>query len=158
MIILGIDPGSNITGYGVIEKQGRRSKLIEYGCIRTPSGRPLVERLKRIYEGLQEVISAHHPDQAAVEETFYGKNARAALTMGHARGVALLAVAQAGIPLAEYAPREVKQSVVGSGGASKEQIQFMVRAMLGLPRPPEPEDAADAVAVALCHANRSAWR
>ncbi len=158
MRILGIDPGSNITGYGVIEHQDRRSRLIECGCIRTKSGSALPERLKRIYDGLCEVLRVHSPDQIAIEETFYGKNARAALTMGHARGVALLAAANTGLPIAEYAPREVKQSVVGSGGASKEQIQFMVRVLLKLPRPPKPEDAADAVAVALCHVNRAFGR
>lgn len=155
---MGIDPGSAITGYGVIEHLDRRSRLIECGCIRTEAGSPLPARLKRIYDGLIEVITTHRPDQVAIEETFYGKNARAALTIGQARGVALLAAANEGVEVAEYAPREVKQSVVGSGGAAKEQVQFMVKALLGLPRPPQPEDAADAVAVALCHANRTMWR
>lgn len=155
---MGIDPGSAITGYGIIEHLDRRSRLIECGCIRTEAGSSLPARLKRIYDGLVEVMTTYRPDTVAIEETFYGKNARAALTMGHARGVALLAAANEGMEVVEYSPREVKQSVVGSGGASKEQVQFMVKVLLSLPRPPQPEDAADAVAVALCHANRAMWR
>jgi crossover junction endodeoxyribonuclease RuvC len=158
MIILGIDPGSVITGYGVIERQGRQARLIECGCIRMKSGSPLPDRLKVIYDSLTEVITLLRPDQAAIESTFFGKNAQSALILGHARGVAMLAATNAGLPVSEYAPREIKQSVVGTGGASKEQIQYMVQAILKLPRAPKPADAADAVAIALCHANRSLGR
>lgn len=158
MVILGIDPGSVITGYGVIDYQNRRARLIECGCIRMKTGSPLPERLKMIYNGLCEVITLHRPEAAAIESTFSGKNVRSALTLGHARGVAMLAAANAGLTIAEYAPREVKQSVVGTGAASKEQVQYMVQMHLKLPRAPKPADAADAVAIALCHANRSLRR
>ena len=158
MVILGIDPGSVVTGYGVIEHRDRRSRLIECGCIRTKSGSALADRLKRIYDGLCEIVTQHRPDQVAIESTFAGKNVRSALTLGHARGVAMLAAANADLPITEYAPREIKLSVVGFGGASKEQIQYMVQALLKLPRPPKPADAADAVAIALCHVNRALGR
>ena len=115
-------------------------------------------RLKRIYDGLCEVLERCRPEQVAIESTFSGKNPRSALTLGHARGVAVLAVANAELPIMEYAPREIKMSVVGTGGASKEQIQSMVQALLQLPRPPKPADAADAVAIAICHANRNKWK
>jgi crossover junction endodeoxyribonuclease RuvC len=158
VIILGIDPGSVITGYGVIERLDRQMRLVECGAIRTRSGSPLPERLKRIYAGLCEVIALHKPEHIAIEATFAGRNPMSALTLGHARGVALLAAAHADLPITEYAPREVKQAVVGIGSASKEQIQFMVRVHLKLPRIPKPPDAADAVAVALCHAQRAFGR
>lgn len=158
MIILGIDPGSVITGYGVIERQDGQVRLIECGAVRTRSGHPLPERLKRIYDGLTEVITLHKPDQVAIESTFAGKNPMSAMTLGHARGVALLAAANGGLPISEYAPREVKQAVVGIGSASKEQIQYMVRVMLKLPRVPKPPDAADALAIALCHGQRLSRR
>jgi crossover junction endodeoxyribonuclease RuvC len=158
VIILGIDPGSVVTGYGVIDRQGRQIRLIEYGVVRTGSGSALPERLKRIYDRLSEVISQHKPEQIAIEATFAGRNPMAALTLGHARGVALLAAANSGAPIIEYAPREIKQSVVGTGSASKEQIQYMVRVTLSLTRIPEPADAADALAIALCHAYRAFGR
>lgn len=158
MIILGIDPGSVITGYGVIERQDGQVRLIECGAVRTRSGHPLPERLKRIYDGLTEVIALHKPEQVAIESTFAGKNPMSAMTLGHARGVALLAAANGGLPISEYAPREVKQAVVGIGSASKEQVQYMVRVMLKLPRVPKPADAADALAIALCHGQRLSRR
>jgi len=154
LVILGIDPGSVITGYGVIDQQNGQTRFIECGAVRTQSGAPLPERLKRIYDGLWEIITLHRPDQAAIESTFAGKNPMSAMTLGHARGVALLAAANGGLPISEYAPREVKQAVVGIGSASKEQIQYMVRVILKLPRIPKPPDAADALAIALCHSQR----
>ena len=158
MIILGIDPGSVVTGYGVIDHQKRQMKLVECGCIKMKAGSPLPARLKRIYDGICEVLDRCGPEQVAIESTFSGKSPKSALTLGHARGVAMLASANAELPISEYAPREIKQSVVGTGAASKEQIQYMVQMLLKLPRPPRPSDAADAVAIAICHANRTKWR
>lgn len=158
MVILGIDPGSVITGYGVIERQDREIRMVECGAIRTRSGGVLSERLKLIYDGLCRVITLHRPDQIAIESTFAGKHPMSALTLGHARGVALLAAANNGLTISEYAPREVKLAVVGIGSASKEQIQYMMRATLKLPHVPTPADAADALAIALCHAQRLSRR
>ncbi len=158
MVILGIDPGSVITGYGVIERQDREIRLVECGAIRTRSGGPLPERLKLIYDGLCEVITLHRPDEIAIESTFAGRNPMSAMTLGHARGVALLSAANNGLTISEYAPREVKMAVVGIGSASKEQIQYMVKATLKLPHAPKPADAADALAIALCHAQRLSRR
>ncbi len=158
MIILGIDPGSVITGYGVIEARGRDCRLLDFGVVRTGSRKALSDRLKVIYDGLCGVIDQHRPEMLAIETAFGGRFPRAALVLGHARGVALLAAANRGLQVWEYAPREVKMAIVGAGGASKQQVQGMVRAILNLDRDPgrEPmsEDASDAVAVALCHNHR----
>ena len=151
MIILGIDPGSVVTGYGVINAQGRHCELVDYGVVRTGSRKALAERLKIIYDGLCDAIDRNRPELLAIETAFAGRFPKAALVLGHARGVALLAAANRGLPVWEYAPREVKMAIVGEGGASKQQVQYMVRAILNLPRKPMPEDASDAVAVALCH-------
>jgi len=153
-VILGVDPGSMATGFGVLRCNGRRAEVLGYGCIKSKKGRPFPERLRDIYEGIVEVIERYRPDQMAVEDVFYSNNVKTALKIGHARGVVLLAAANRGIPVVEYSPREVKRSVVGSGSASKEQVQFMVKAILGLGELPEPYDVSDALAVALCHANR----
>jgi len=142
------------TGFGVLRCNGRRAEVLGYGCIKSKKGRPFPERLRDIYEGIVEVIERYRPDQMAVEDVFYSNNVKTALKIGHARGVVLLAAANRGIPVVEYSPREVKRSVVGSGSASKEQVQFMVKAILGLGELPEPYDVSDALAVALCHANR----
>lgn len=162
MIILGIDPGSVITGYGVIEARGRQCRLLDFGVVRTGSRKVLADRLKVIYDGLCEVIDRHHPEMLAIETAFGGRFPRAALVLGHARGVALLAAANRGLQVWEYAPREVKMAIVGAGGASKQQVQGMVRAMLNLDRDPGrepiPEDASDAMAVALCHNHRITGR
>lgn len=158
MIILGIDPGSVITGYGVIDARGRECRLLDCGVVRTGSRKPLADRLKVIYDGLGEVIDRHRPGMLAIETAFGGRFPRAALVLGHARGVALLAAANRGLQVWEYAPREVKMAIVGAGGASKQQVQYMVRAMLNLDRDPMPEDASDAVAVALCHNYRITGR
>ncbi len=153
-IILGIDPGSVVTGLGVLKCEGKRAEVLSYGCIKAKKSRTFPERLKEIYEGIMDAIDQYHPDHIAVEDVFYSNNAKTALRIGHARGVVLLAAANKGIPVTEYSPREVKQSVVGSGSASKEQVQFMVRAILNLKEVPEPYDVSDALAVALCHTNR----
>lgn len=158
MIILGIDPGSVITGYGVIEARGRQCRLLDQGVLRPGSRKALADRLKIIYDGLCEVIDRNHPELVAVESTFGGRFPRAALVLGHARGVALLAAANRGLQVWEYAPREVKSAIVRAGGASKQQVQYMVSAMLNLDRgpgrEPMPEDASDALAVAICHYHR----
>jgi crossover junction endodeoxyribonuclease RuvC len=151
VLILGIDPGTAITGYGLVREDDAELDLVGCGVIATPSGQSLPERLQTIYQGLSQVIREHQPDAAAVEELFFSRNVRTALSVGHARGVALLALADAGLPVYEYKPLEVKQAVAGYGGADKQQVQEMVRMLLHLDRVPQPDDAADAVAVAVCH-------
>ncbi|MFN2225683.1 MAG: crossover junction endodeoxyribonuclease RuvC [Anaerolineae bacterium] len=151
MRILGIDPGTAITGYGVVDENEQGLALVDCGVVTTPSDEPLPERLQRIYRGLAGVVDEYRPDVAAVEELFFSRNARTALSVGHARGVALLAMADAGLPIFEYKPLEVKQAVAGYGGADKQQVQEMVRMLLSLDQVPRPDDAADAVAVAICH-------
>lgn len=153
--ILGVDPGSKVTGYGLINSNGDKNDLIESGVIEPGTRAALPEKLKEIFEGLLKVIARHRPQQFAIEEAFYSKNARSALIMGQARGVAILAAAQSQIPIGEYSPKEVKCAVVGTGNASKFQVQFMVKKLLRLKELPQPLDAADALAVALCHAQRT---
>jgi crossover junction endodeoxyribonuclease RuvC len=157
-VILGVDPGSMVTGYGLIKSNQQKDVLIECGVIRTDSKKSLPEKLKEIFEGLSRIITQNQPDEFAIEETFYSKNAKSALVMGQARGVAILAGACAKIPVGEYSPKEVKCSVVGQGNASKHQVQFMVKNLLGLKELPQPTDAADALAVALCHAQKLRWK
>jgi crossover junction endodeoxyribonuclease RuvC len=156
--VLGIDPGTAITGYGVIEGDGDSITLTAYGAITTPADQPLEQRLQHIYRELRALISEWHPESAAVEELFFSKNARTALVVGHARGVALLALIDAGLPIQEYKPAEVKQAVAGYGGAPKQQVQGMVQLLLGLDDIPRPDDAADALAVAICHFHSARWR
>jgi crossover junction endodeoxyribonuclease RuvC len=151
VLVLGIDPGTAITGYGLVREDDAELDLVGCGVITTPSAQTLPERLQTIYQGLSQVIREHQPDAAAVEELFFSRNVRTALSVGHARGVALLALADAGLPVYEYKPLEVKQAVAGYGGADKQQVQEMVRMLLHLDRVPQPDDAADAVAVAVCH-------
>jgi crossover junction endodeoxyribonuclease RuvC len=151
VLILGIDPGTAITGYGLVQEEDGELALVDYGVITTPAGQPLPERLQIIYQGLAAVIRKHRPQAAAVEELFFSRNVRTALSVGHARGVALLALADAGLPIHEYKPLEVKQAIAGYGGADKLQVQEMVRMLLDLDHVPQPDDAADAVAVAICH-------
>ena len=148
--LLGIDPGSRVTGYGILDMDGPRNRYIASGCIQTDSGRPLPERLKTIFEGLTDVIRAHQPAEVAVEQVFMHRNPDSALKLGQARGAAICAVVMAGLPVSEYAPRAIKQAVVGSGAADKAQVQRMVALLLNLPEPPQ-ADAADALAVAICH-------
>ena len=151
MLVLGIDPGTAITGYGLVREDRAGLTLLDCGVVTTPAGHPLPERLQAIYQGLASVIQEHQPEAAAVEELFFSRNVRTALSVGHARGVTLLCLADAGLPVFEYKPLEVKQAVAGYGGADKRQVQEMVRMLLELDSVPQPDDAADAVAVAVCH-------
>ena len=152
MIVLGVDPGAATTGYGVVARAGGGAvSLIECGVVRTDAHTPLPDRLRQIYDGLGEVLSRHAIDAMAVEGVFYAKNARTSIILGHARGAILLAATLRNLPVFEYAPAEVKNAVVGTGRATKEQVQFMVQRTLRLRTPPSPADAADGVAVALCH-------
>jgi crossover junction endodeoxyribonuclease RuvC len=156
-LILGIDPGTAITGYGVVARgSGDAVSLVECGVIRTTAGAPLPRRLREIFEGVADVIERHGPDAVAVEGVFYGKNVRTTVVLGHARAAALLAATLRDLPVAEYSPAEVKNAVVGTGKATKEQVQFMVQQLLRLRAVPQPADAADAVAVALCHCRAAA--
>jgi crossover junction endodeoxyribonuclease RuvC len=152
VIILGIDPGTATVGFGLItEDASGQAALIRYGAITTKPGVPMAERLLTIYNEVAALIRAEKPDAVAVEELFFSRNVTTALTVGQARGVVLLAAAQNGLPVYEYKPNQIKQALVGYGGAGKQQIQEMLRMMLGLDEIPRPDDAADAVAVAVCH-------
>lgn len=150
MIVLGVDPGTAVTGYGVV-RPGERGAfaLIECGVIRTNARDPLASRLVEIYDGLREIIDRHRPDALAVESVFYARNVRTTVTLGHARGVILLAGEQSKLLIHEYPPSEIKKAVCGTGAATKEQVQFMVGRLLRLKAPPSPADAADGVAAAL---------
>jgi crossover junction endodeoxyribonuclease RuvC len=150
-LVLGIDPGTAITGYGLVHEDEEGLSLVGYGVITTPASQPLPHRLQTIYQGLTDVAREYRPQAAAVEELFFSRNVRTALSVGHARGVTLLALADAGLPVHEYKPLEVKQAIAGYGGADKQQVQEMVRMLLHLDSLPQPDDAADAVAVAVCH-------
>ena len=154
MRVLGIDCGSERTGYGAIESDGRTHRLLGTGTIVTSPKRPFEERLPERARGLLTSIAEHRPDAIAIEEVFYAVNVKTALKLSHVRGVALLAVAEAGVPLAEYSPLEVKSSVVGFGRAEKHQVQMMVASLLRLKTIVDSKDASDALAVAICHANR----
>jgi len=151
MLVLGIDPGTAITGYGLVKGEGDDLTLVAYGAITTSSDWPLPERLQRIYRELTAVIEDRQPTAVAVEELFFSKNVRTALSVGQARGVALLAAANAGLPIHEYTPLQVKQAITGYGRATKDQVQQMVRMLLALDSVPQPDDAADAIAIAICH-------
>lgn len=152
LIVLGIDPGTAVTGYGVVTRaRDGLLSLVECGVIRTAARAPLAERLREIYEGVCELVDRHEPDAVAVEGVFYGKNVRTAVVLGHARGVVLVAASMRDIDVAEYPPSEVKSAVVGAGRATKDQVGFMVQRLLRLREAPRPDDAADGVAVALCH-------
>jgi crossover junction endodeoxyribonuclease RuvC len=151
--IVGIDPGSERTGYGCVETDGRRHRLIACGAISAPAGTPFAERLATMHRGLVSVLAACRPDSVAIENLFHAVNVRSALKLGHARGVAMLAAIDAGCEVAEYTPAAVKRAVVGYGRAEKPQVQQMVKLLLGLERAPSPHDVADALAVALCHAH-----
>ena len=152
MLVIGIDPGTAITGYGLVRENDDGSLMaVEYGVIQTPAKTPMPDRLVMIYDKLKEVIDLHQPDRSAVEMLFFQRNVKTAITVGQGRGVVLLALAQAGVQIAEYTPLEIKQAVTGYGGADKRQIQEMVRILLNLEKIPKPDDAADALAVAICH-------
>ncbi len=158
MLVLGVDCGTQRTGYGVIDSDGGGHRLIVAGVISTAAADPFERRLAEIARGLREVIGRHALSAAAVEQVFYAANVRTALKLAHVRGVALLAIAEAGLPLGEYSPLEIKTSVVGYGQAGKRQVHVMVRSLLGLESAIESEDACDALAVAICHATNAATR
>lgn len=152
MIVIGVDPGAAVTGYGVVARAGDGAvSLLECGVIRTAASDPLPQRLRQIYDGLGEVLCRHTAEVMAVEGVFYGKNARTTVVLGHARGAALLAATLRELPVFEYSPAEIKNAITGNGRASKDQVQFMVQRLLRLRSVPTPADAADGVAVALCH-------
>jgi crossover junction endodeoxyribonuclease RuvC len=151
LVILGIDPGIADTGYGVVRKQANRIEMVNCGCIRTPAGLPLSQRLQVLKRGLQAVLALSHPDVAALEQLFFARNARSAMEVGQARGVALLCLAEAGLSVHEYAPLAVKSALTGYGRAEKPQMLRMVRAALGRHDLVAPDDAIDALAVAICH-------
>jgi crossover junction endodeoxyribonuclease RuvC len=155
MKIFGIDPGSERTGYGCVERSGGRHHLVICGSLSAPATATFPERLKHIHEHLAALLVESRPDCVAVESIFHARNVRSALKLGHARGVALLAASEAGLPVVEYAPAEIKLAVVGYGRAEKPQMQQMVKLLLGLDRTPSPHDVADALAVAICHLHNS---
>lgn len=158
MIILGIDPGYATVGYGVVSYNKNKFEPIQYGAVTTPPGVPLSLRLKEIYDDILTLIDTFHPDAIAVEELFFNTNITTGIAVGHARGVILLAAAQRGIEPAEYTPLQVKQSVVGYGRAEKKQVMELTRILLGLDKIPRPDDAADALAIAICHGHTAGSR
>jgi crossover junction endodeoxyribonuclease RuvC len=153
MIVLGIDPGTASTGYGVVARRGGRVVALDGGVVSTSPVEPLERRLADIHAALGDLLEEHDPAAMAVEAVYFGRNVRTALAVGHARGAALLAAGQRGVPVFAYTPQQVKSAVCGSGRAEKDQVQRMVRALLALPAPPRPDHVADALAVAICHAN-----
>ena len=176
MITLGIDPGTAIMGYGLVESgvsvanegrggsgRGRAQgseglRMVEYGALYTPPNAPMSERLPMLYEGLMELLKEHKPQAVAIEELFFNKNVRTALTVGQARGVAILAAAHSGATVSEYTPLQVKQAVVGYGRATKEQVQIMIKILLNMDHIPRPDDAADALAIAVCDIHSRAYQ
>ena len=155
MIVFGIDPGSERTGYGCVESDGRRHRLLVCGALSAPSAASFPERLRHIHHGLAGLLAEQRPDCVAIENIFHARNVRSALRLGHARGVALLAAASTGVAIAEYTPAEIKRAVVGFGRAEKPQVGRMVKLLLGLDSVPASHDAADAIAVAICHIHSS---
>lgn len=150
-VVIGIDPGAANLGFGVVRVAGNRMVALDGGVVETPAGTPIERRLEQIHSALRELIAWHEPRALAIEEVFFGKNAQTAMSVGQASGVAMLAAAQAGVGCFAYTPQAIKMAVCGSGGAGKEQVQRMVGTLLGLPEPPTPDHAADALAVAICH-------
>ena len=171
MLILGIDPGTAIMGYGLVESgagdskdasgrmkpEGERLRMVEYGALYTPANAPLSVRLPLLYDGLVEIIKQYKPQGMAIEELFFSKNVRTGLSVAHARGVAILAGAHLELSIGEYTPLQVKQAVVGYGKATKEQVQAMVKVLLNMDHTPRPDDAADALAIAICHIHSTAY-
>lgn len=153
MIILGIDPGIATTGYGVISTNKGKHNPIEYGTVRTKAHTLIEDRLSKLYDGICGILDRHNPDTVAIEELFFNTNTTSAVDVCQARGVMLLAAAKRNIPIYEYTPLQVKHAVVGYGRAEKQQVIYMTRLLLGLAKPPKPDDAADALAIAICHAN-----
>jgi len=158
MIVIGVDPGAANTGFGVVRTAGDQMVALDGGVIETGPELPVEERLAKIHDSLRQLIVWHEPKAMALEDLFFGKNVGSALSVGQARGVALLAASQRGVPCFDYTPQAVKKSVCGSGSAGKEQVQEMVGTLLGLPEPPAPDHAADAFAVAICHAGGRGMR
>ena len=158
MRILGIDPGSQTTGWGVVEGDGRRYALVAFGSVRAPSSMRFSARLLRMCNGLEEVIAEHRPDACALEDAFLATNVKVSMKLGQVRGVALLVAERAALEIHEYSPRLIKQTVVGYGNAEKHQVQEMVRLLLKLKNVPSPHDAADALAVAICHFHHAQFR
>jgi crossover junction endodeoxyribonuclease RuvC len=159
MLAIGIDPGTAITGYGLVrEEQDGSLSVVDYGVIKTSADEKMPERLVQLYQNLKNIIDLHSPQSGAVEKLFFARNVSTALTVGQARGIALLALAESGVTIAEYSPNEVKQAVTGFGGADKNQVQQMVQALLDLEQIPQPDDAADALAVAICHLHSARMR
>jgi crossover junction endodeoxyribonuclease RuvC len=154
MIILGIDPGTNVTGYGIIKYKEHTCTQIASGIIKLPSFKSIPHRLKIIYDELDKLIKTYKPDEFAIETAFYGKNVQSAMKIGYARGVSILAAVNNGIPTNEYSPREVKKSVVGNGAATKEQVNYMIKTLLKIKNDNMKNDESDALAIALCHAFR----
>lgn len=153
MIILGIDPGYATVGYGIIETDGMRFRTVDYGAVTTPANTSFDIRLEIIYDGICELCGRYKPDAASVEELFFNTNITTGIAVGHSRGVILLALRKSGVDFYEYTPLQVKQSVVGYGRAEKKQVMIMTKTLLGLERMPRPDDAADALALAVCHAH-----
>lgn len=152
MLVIGIDPGTASTGYGVVRQtQDGGLEAVDFGVITTTPDEPMPQRLKKLFLELRALLEKHRPESSAVEQLFFQRNVKTAITVGQARGVVLLSLAEAGISTAEYTPMEIKQAVIGYGGADKRQIQDMVKALLGMEERPQPDDAADALAVAVCH-------
>lgn len=154
MIILGVDPGTNITGYGLIEYTNNKFKRVSHGVIKLPLKKSISEKIEIIYKELDKLLKTYKPDEFAIETAFYGKNVQSAMKIGYARGVSLLAAIHNKIPASEYSPREVKKAVVGKGAASKEQVNYMVQAILNVKKIKFKPDESDALAIALCHAFR----
>jgi crossover junction endodeoxyribonuclease RuvC len=155
VIVLGIDPGLAATGYGVVARRGGRLLALDGGVIDTPAGRPAEARLAAIFDRVGDLLAEHAPGAVALEALYFGQNVRTAFAVGQARGVALLAAGQRGVPCQDYTPQQVKGAVCGAGRADKRQVARMVQALLSLPEPPRPDHAADALAVAICHANHA---
>ncbi len=159
MIVLGIDPGTATTGYGIISDAADGSlKALDFGVITTPPDQSMPERLLQLNRRLKEIVLLHRPETSAVEKLFFSKNVTTAIAVGQARGVILMTLAETGLGVAEYTPMEIKQAIAGFGGADKQQVQQMVRALLGLKDIPRPDDAADALAIAICHFHSAAYR
>lgn len=158
MRILGIDPGYAILGYGVIDMIGNRFKVVDYGAVTTEAGMEMPDRLKILYNSLMELIVRHEPEVASVEELFFNTNAKTAILVGQARGVAVLACANSGLEIQEYTPLQIKQALVGYGRAEKKQVQQMVKTILNLKEVPKPDDTADALAAAVCHGHSAGSR
>jgi crossover junction endodeoxyribonuclease RuvC len=160
VVFLGVDPGTATTGYGFVRASSPDGgyEPVAFGVVETEAGAPMPLRLQTLYRDLTRLLAAHRPAEAAVEKLFFGRNTTTAISVGQARGVVLLALAEAGVPVAEYTPAEVKQALAGFGRAQKTQVQRMIQALLDLPAPPQPDDAADALAIAICHLRLSRLR